>query len=113
MPASLIWTETRDTVLCELRAEGRSWDAIAAVLGISRWATIERGRLLGARRPPPPPKCRQNAVTGREPLPPGDPASWGALIAGTLLDGAAYPYPPMLPVEEDDKWGARAAGLAA
>ena len=113
MTTLLIWTEMRDTVLCDLRAEGRSWDAIAAVLGISRWAAVERGRLLGARRPPPTPKSRKAAVTGREPLPPGDPASWGALIAGTLLDGAAYPYPPMLPVEEDDKWGGRAAELAA
>lgn len=29
----------------------------------------------------------------REPLPPGHPVSWGALTAGTLLEGVPYPLP--------------------
>ena len=29
--------------------------------------------------------------TGREPLPAGHPAAWDALVAGTILDGLAWP----------------------
>ena len=105
MPAPLIWTESRDNLLCGLRAEGRSWDAIATMLGISRWAAIERGRLVGAHKPQPPAGPRGPAAeSGREPLPPGHPASWGAITAGTLLDGAAYPYPPIVPGALDAGW---------
>ena len=95
MPTPLVWTEPRDTILFTLRAEGRSWDAIAAVLGISRWATIERGRKLGAQKPPPSLAAAAFADGAREPLPAGHPMSWGAITAGTLLDGATYPYPPI------------------
>lgn len=93
MPIKLHWTEDRDSCLRRLRAEGASWDRIAATLGISRWSAIERGRLLGAvappRPPPPPPDL------GREPLPAGHPTSWNLLTAGTLLEGTAYPWPPL------------------
>ncbi len=94
MPAPLVWTEQRDRILCALRAEGRSWDTIAAMLGISRWAAIQRGRLVGAFKPEPPPRDDdpEAAAAGREALPAGHPASWGAITAGTLLDGEAYPF---------------------
>ena len=95
MAAPLVWTELRDHVLRALRAEGRSWDVIAAMLGISRWAAIDRGRLVGARKPEPTlPRltAAQAAEAGREALPPGHPVSWGAITAGTLLDGAANPF---------------------
>ena len=29
----------------------------------------------------------------RGPKPPGDPATWGAITSGTLLEGTPYPYP--------------------
>ena len=95
MPAPLVWTESRDQTLCALRAEGRSWDTIAAMLGISRWAAIARGRLVGARSPEPasrPLNAAQAAAAGREALAPGHPVSWDAITAGTLLDGMAYPF---------------------
>ena len=92
------WTDRRDRILCALREEGRSWDTIAAMLGISRWAVIQRGRLVGACKPeaPEPAADAANAQTGREALPAGHPDSWGAITAGTLLDGIAYPFAPLL-----------------
>ncbi len=100
MPAPLTWTGFADDTLFRLRAEGRSWDGIAAVLGISRWAAIERGRKLGASKPPAPHAAPADAGL-REPLPAGHPVSWGAITAGTTLHGAAYPFPPPGPQDED------------
>lgn len=94
MPAPLIWTAPRDGLLRGLRAEGRSWDAIAGALGISRWAAIERGRAVGAQKPPAPPRPPPGMSLWREPLPAGHPVSWGAITAGTVLDGMDYPWPP-------------------
>lgn len=100
MPRPLIWTPDHDLTLRRMRADGASWDAIALALGVSRWASIERGRLVGARAPK---KAAQPQVDntaaelanpGREPLRAGHPYSWGLLTAGTLLDGIAYPWPP-------------------
>ncbi len=98
MPAALIWTDSRDHVLCALRAEGRSWDSIDAMLGISRWAVMERDRLVGAVKAMPPPRLAAGdlAEAGREVMPAGHPVSWGAITAGTLLDGMAYPFAPLV-----------------
>jgi len=96
MPPPLRWTDDRDMLLCTMRENARSWDAIAAALGISRWAAIERAKLLGAHIPLP---AHARAAQGplhdpaREALPAGHPITWGALVAGTLLDGAPYPFP--------------------
>ena len=115
MPAPLVWTEQRDRILCALRAEGRSWDTIAAMLGISRWAAIQRGRLLGAFKPEPPPRHDDEVpdAAGREALPAGHPVSWGAITAGTLLDGAAYPFAPLVeaPAASVPEAGVPEAGL--
>jgi hypothetical protein len=92
MPVKQAWTNAQDTQIRRLRAEGATWDAIAAVLGMTRWATIDRGRRIGARLPPPdfvpPPDdpCR-------EPLAAGHPRSWNAINAGTVLEGTPYPLP--------------------
>ena len=91
MPAPLVWTESRDAILIELRAEGRSWDSISALFGISRWAAIQRGRLVGACKPELPALRRDSTDSGREPLPAGHPVSWGAITIGTLLAGLPYP----------------------
>ena len=51
MPQKLHWSEAADTILRRLRAEGETWDSIAATFGVSRWTAIERGqRLLLLRR---------------------------------------------------------------
>jgi hypothetical protein len=61
-------------------------------LGRHRFTVIERGRRIGARRPPPefqppPPDL------SRPPLPAGHPQSWEALTVGTVLEGTDYPLP--------------------
>ena len=96
MAAALIWTKSRDNLLIELRAEGRSWDSIAAMLGLGRWAAIQRGRLVGACKPESPPAQRDTGPTGRDALPAGHPITWGAITAGTLLADMAYPIPPLV-----------------
>ena len=92
MPKKLEWTDAQDAKLRRLRAQGATWDGIAAVLGLTRWAAMERGRRIGARLPPP------NFVASpedpaREPLPSGHPLSWDAINAGTVLEGTPYPLP--------------------
>ena len=92
MPKKFIWTDAQDSQIRRLRAEGASWDTIAAILGLTRWAIIERGRRIGARPPPrefvPPPED-----PSRDPLPAGHPRSWGVLTAGTVLEDTPYPLP--------------------
>ena len=92
MPKKLEWTDAQDAQLRRLRAEGATWDGIAAVLGLTRWAVMERGRRIGARRPPPdfvpPPEAPE-----REPMPAGHPRSWDAINADTVLEGTPYPLP--------------------
>ncbi len=92
MPTKFNWTAAQDTQIRRLRAEGATWDAIAAILGLSRWSIIERGRRIGARRPPreftPP-----HDDPARDPLPAGHPRSWDVLTAGTVLENTPYPLP--------------------
>jgi hypothetical protein len=98
MPRPLAWTEAQDADIRRLRAEGGSWDSIAAAIGVSRWAAFERGRAVGARFPRAV-KAEIDALAAeladpaRLPLAAGHPASWG-LIAG----GAPYPWPPLATV---------------
>ena len=95
MPKSHTWTAAEDAQLRRLRIEGVAWDTIAATFRMTRWTVIERGRRIGTRRPPPdfkpPPED-----PAREPLPAGHPRSWGAITAGTLLEGTPYPLPVFL-----------------
>lgn len=95
MPQKLTWTEAADTILRRLRAEGETWDSIAAALGLSRWTVIDRGRRIGARRPPP--EFVPKPDLARPPLPAGHPISWGLLTQGTVLEGTPYPDPEMSP----------------
>lgn len=92
MPKKLTWTDAQDIQIKRLRAEGASWDTISASLGITRWTVIERGRRIGARRPPP-----DFAPPSEDPARPamaaGDHRSWGAITQGTVLEGVPYPIP--------------------
>lgn len=92
MPAKLIWTDAQDTQLRRLRAEGVTWTVIAALLGISRFTAIERGRRIGAQKPPPGPRPFVEDLS-RDPLPAGHPRAWGPLVADTVLAGEACPLP--------------------
>jgi hypothetical protein len=92
MPSKHLWNPGQDATIKRMRAEGATWDSIAAALSLSRFAIIDRGRRIGAYRPPPaltPPRDDPD----RPPLPPGHPRSWQPLIAGTVLEGSAYPLP--------------------
>ena len=91
MPQKLHWSEATDTVLRRARAEGHTWDSIAELLGVSRWTVIDRGRRIGARRPPPDFTPKPDLF--RPPLPAGHPHSWGLINQGTCLHGVRYPPP--------------------
>jgi hypothetical protein len=101
MPHPIAWTPDHDHQLRRMRADGASWDAIAAALGVSRWASMERGRKVGARmnRPATQPKvdplAAELATPARAALPAGHSFTWGLLTDGTLLAGSAYPWPPL------------------
>lgn len=92
MPQKFNWTSAQDTRIRRLRAEGASWDRIAAELGLNRWAVIARGRRIGARLPPPDHTAPPDDP-GREPLPAGHARTWGAMNAGTVLADEPYPLP--------------------
>jgi hypothetical protein len=92
MPAKKDWTAPQDAQLRRMRTQGATWDEIAAVLGLGRWTVIERGRHLGVR-PPPPDFVPEPEDPEREPMPSGDPRSWDAINAGTVLEGQPYPLP--------------------
>ena len=92
MPKRIEWTEAQDLKIKRMRAESAAWDAIAEAIGVTRWTAIERGRRVGARLPPPdhepPPEDPE-----RPALPAGHRDTWGAIIAGTSLEGMPYPIP--------------------
>ena len=92
MPTKFTWTAAQDAQIRRLRAEGASWDAIAAVLGFTRWAVIDRGRRIRAQ-PPPHEFVQPPEDPSREPLPAGHPRSWSAITSGTVLENTPYPLP--------------------
>ena len=95
MPIKLLWADAQDTRIRQMRAEGATWDAIAAALGLSSSTIIERGRRIGAR-PPPPDFTPPPDDPHRPPLPAGHPRTWGVMNAGTVLADEPYPLPDCL-----------------
>jgi hypothetical protein len=98
MPIRLLWTAPLDAHLRRLRQQGATWDQIAAALGVSRYAAIERGRRIGAQTPPPLPRAQpqENLLDpAREPLKAGHAVTWNAITAGTCLADCRYPWPPI------------------
>lgn len=92
MTARNDWSAPKDAQLRRMRAQGATWDEIASVLGLGRWKVIERGRRIGARLPPPE-FTPEPEDPERDAMPPGDPRSWDAINAGTVLEGQPYPLP--------------------
>lgn len=94
MPTKLVWTAPADARLRRMRAEGATWDRIAAALGLSRYTVIERGRRIGATRPPQIPLAADETAflqdRRREPLRAGHPVAWALLTDGTSLEGSRY-----------------------
>jgi hypothetical protein len=86
------WTPALDNQLRRLRAEGNTWEATASAMKLSLYTTIERGRRLNARRPPPEARPAMPDLA-RPSLPSGHRLSWNAINRGTSLDGETYPHP--------------------
>jgi hypothetical protein len=91
------WTEAELTTIVRMRSAEppAPWDRIARAIGLSRWTVIEKGYTLGFRKRQAAPHREAVPVApvverDPEPLPPGHPLSWGALTAGTVLEGARY-----------------------
>ncbi len=92
LPPPPAWAPPRDAYLRRLRLAGASWAEIGAALGVSPAVARERGRRIGAGRPPSaaaPPRDDP----ARPPLPPGHPRTWRLLTEGTLLAGSEWPGP--------------------
>lgn len=89
MPDAIVWSPSQDATILRMRAASASWDDIAVVFGLARQTVLERGRRIGARMVPP--VVVQELDHRRGALPPGHTITWGAITAGTLLDGVAYP----------------------
>lgn len=72
MPAPISWTPQMDSRIRQARASGQSWDALVAVLGISRYAIIGRAKDLDVWRPAMPSATVASALgkSNRQPLPP-------------------------------------------
>jgi hypothetical protein len=88
-PAKCAWPEAAR--IAELRADRMSWDRIAALFGVSRNCLMDHAHRLGVHGAPKPPPPARPAPERREPLPPGDPLSWGLLLALTpSISGAAF-----------------------
>jgi hypothetical protein len=92
MARKTVWTDGQDTQVRRLRMEGQSWDAIAAILGLSRCTVIDRARVLGVEQPPANVAPELDEVE-RAPLPCGHAESWGVINRGTLLDGVPFKIP--------------------
>lgn len=86
----LEWTEARDGVLRRMRAEGRTWQDIAAEFAVTPEVARERGRRIGA--PAPDHAVQLQAEDPyRPPLPAGHPRTWGLLTENTVLAGTFWP----------------------
>jgi hypothetical protein len=98
----LAWTAERDALIRGRRAQGRGYPAIAAELGLPpstvTWhavgalglpAIINRAKLRIVLR-------QLLREVDRQPLPAGDPTSWGLLLSLTPSLGNS-PYPPYRP----------------
>lgn len=90
----MVWTDELDAAVRRLRAAGRTWEQVSAEMGIGRNSLIERGKRLGARRVLPARPVAE--ARDRPPWPAGHPQTWGMITHGTLLQGAAYPFPVFL-----------------
>lgn len=101
MPPRIVWTDGKDQIIRDGRATGATWDRLAAILGVSRWAVIMRGEAIGVPKPYRAPSVRTEAE--REPYPPGHPETWGAITRGTVLDGARYAYQSPIPTQADER----------
>lgn len=87
----MTWTPTADATIRRMRTAGAHWRDIAAVLACSRSTVRERARKLGFAQMPRMASEAEPTTRAQTPLPAGADVSWGAIVAGTVLDGTQYP----------------------
>ena len=96
MRAKTNWAPELDGLLKSLRDAGRTWDGIAAEMGLGRNTVLERGRKIGARRSAVQVEACPEESRDRAPRGAGYPACWDLLTLGTPIEGAPYPFPVFL-----------------
>ena len=93
MPPPHSWTESEHDLIRSRRPRA-SWDDIARELKLSRWCVIDHARRIGLWTEDKKPVAARaewdRSWEPPEPLRPGHPESWGCIVRGTMLEGAAY-----------------------
>ena len=88
------WTQARNRQVLQMRGAGATWDTVAAAIGVGRNSVIDHARRLGVRkRSPVGTLAAPREATDRPARPSGHPDTWGLITAGTVLEGAPYPWP--------------------
>ena len=81
-----------------LRAQGLSYAEVARRLGVSKNSAVGFAARMGMQLAENSPIRRdvkpKPVVVRRLPLLPGDPVTWGAITAGTILEGVPFPADP-------------------
>src|SRR5271155_1597203 len=96
MRGQVVWTAALDSEVRALRTAGLTWDAVAREMRLGRNTVLERGRRIGARRPRQHSEPATEEAADRPAKPAGHPDTWGLITAGTVLEGAPYPFPVFL-----------------
>lgn len=89
MPSKRIWTDAEDALVRTIDGpSGVTRADVARRLGMSSWAVRERMVRIGHQ------SSAIEAVAyidlGRDPLPAGHAISWGAIVAGSCIEGQEY-----------------------
>lgn len=97
MPAARKWTPAEEALIVAMASDNKSTADIGLAIGCSpttaRWKAISLGVDRFDHRRQLPPEFRVETPIRepeREPLPAGHPTSWGAIVAGTCIEGE-YP----------------------
>lgn len=94
MPKAVEWSIELDSALHDLLARRRvSLRAAEQALGVSRSVLAKRAYVIGARHHD---ELGERQISGSAPLPPGHPATWGAICDGFAGRGVNYPLPVFL-----------------
>jgi hypothetical protein len=93
MRTRVVWTAALDSEVRALRTAGLTWGAVAREMRLGRNTVLERGRRIGARRPRMHAEPVMEEAADRPAKPAGHPDTWGLITAGTVLEGAPYPFP--------------------
>ena len=88
----LAWLPEHDAAIREMRANHKTWDEVAVVLGVSRFSAIEHSRKIGRIPVWTPPRKARPPDDDRKPLPPGHPLSWDLINKGLSIEGIPYPF---------------------